>query len=264
MSYRNKLTATDAGAASIEFQQFEEILAQELHCENDWLQLSSPALECLMIYVVRAVRYNPSSERYEAGLSHLYSLTSFLERQDAAQTASKLLLFLDPAYDSQDRRILGLVRRLEKLCDHRRKNHQVQRHRQQRHGGRGGGGVEKMLVFEELEEEEEVEETEVTEEEETEVTEKMRVEQVVVGADQEVGVPVDKCETSDVSVQFEEIGVEEVGVQVDTGPPPPALASTCSTSCQTEFDTLEKENERLRRNIKHAELLLKLQVVERE
>jgi hypothetical protein len=67
-----------------------------------------------------------------------------------------------------------------------------------------------------------------------------------------------------VGVQFDEIGVEEVGVQVDTGPSPPALASTCSTACQTEFDTLEKENERLRRNIKHAELLLKLQVVERE
>ena len=216
-----------------------------------------------MIYVVRAVRYNPSSERYEAGLSHLYSLTSFLERQDAAQTASKLLLFLHPAFDSQDRRILGLVRRLEKLCEHRRKDHQFQEHRQQRHGGRGGGGVEKMLVFEELEEEEEEEEEEeVTEV--TEVTEKMRVERVVVGADQVVGVPVDKCETSDVGVQFDEIGVEEVGVQVDTGPSPPALASTCSTACQTEFDTLEKENERLRRNIKHAELLLKLQVVERE
>ena len=46
-SFRTLLSSADAGATS--FDDFEEVLAQELHDVEDWMSLSRPAIEVFKI-----------------------------------------------------------------------------------------------------------------------------------------------------------------------------------------------------------------------
>ena len=204
-----------------------------------------------MIYAVRAVRSN--GDRYQAGVSYLRNLVDLLEYHQAKQTSEKLLSYLSTAYNSKDKQLISIVRRLERIKVHRRVDTKYFDFEES----------SRTLVFEEEEEQEEQEEQEKQEKQEKQeaaVANQPKATTTSSQACQTVGdtvVPIPITTTTvDVGTQSDEI------VVVVPSPPVavPAVPIVESVASQTEFDAYDEENKRLRNEVKHAELLLRLQV----
>ena len=241
LTFRDKLVSSDANHGS--FDDFEEVLGQELHDEDDWMDLSRPAIEVIMIYAVRAVRSN--GDRYQAGVSYLRNLVDLLEYHQAKQTSEKLLSYLSTAYNSKDKQLISIVRRLERIKVHRRVDSKYFDFEES----------SRTLVFEEEEEQEgQEEQAEQAEHEEPKKATTTSSQACQTVDDTVVPIPITTT-TVDVGTQSDEI------VVVPSSPAAVAAVPIVETvASQTEFNTYDEENNRLRNEVKHAELLLRLQV----
>ena len=272
-SFRTLLSSADAGATS--FDDFEEVLAQELHDVEDWMSLSRPAIEVLMIYAVRAIRAPIDTSRFENGLQYLSDLSELLDYHKASATASRLLDFLSSAYDSRSRDLLDVLRRLEKITTHSRADSSLQSDNPTRalvfHNDIDNieGSMEQEQEEEEEEEEEEgdkkrdkeeqVEEEEQQQQQEEEEEEEGDKEKQDDDDDEKDEVQEEEVQVQEKEVQIQKQAKEEQQNQQDLEEIP-IQTKSIHVACQTEFNTLEQENKRLKNALNHVDLLLSLKV----
>ena len=255
ISLRSGITTHDA--SSRYFSDFEEVLAQELHDADDWLCLSRPAIEVVMIYSVRSIQATQGSARYITGLSYLDCITDLLDHHSASSTSTKLLRFLASSYNTKDRQLLDILRRLEKIQTHQREDASFE-------------NASRVLTFENNEINEKEKELEKVQEEEGEEGEGEGEEQELQGEEEEVATKM-----IGIGIQTElniipslplplplplpsMLGVD-VGIQSDLQTKV-KIAQSKSIACQTEFNSLEEENTRLKNNLRYADLLLQVNI----
>jgi hypothetical protein len=271
-SFRTLLSSADAGATS--FDDFEEVLAQELHDVEDWMSLSRPAIEVLMIYAVRAIRAPIDTSRFENGLQYLSDLSELLDYHKASATASRLLDFLSSAYDSRSRDLLDVLRRLEKISTHSRTDSSLQSDNPTRalvfHNDIDNieGSMEQEQEEEDEDEEvgdkkrdkeEQVEEEEEQQQQQQEEEEEEEGDKEKQDDDDDEKDEVQEEEVQEKEVQIQNQAKEEQQNQQDLEEIP-IQTKSIHVACQTEFNTLEQENKRLKNALNHVDLLLSLKV----